>query len=454
MWVSMPSKKFLKKVKKRVPWIEHVITDLSSALDLNYDVGDLKARIPEGSLCLACRGSKMLCGKARCPIIVKLYSYIKAKPLYDSTELEGSSPPGVFIGRIGYPYVYAGPLVPPVQGDTSLYDFPELWLGRSIEEIVDFRIKLIRGKFKVNVKKVEEAGRLMDLTREMALSLSPVDTEVTFKNKPSGSLLLDDDVQPIGPSAQLKDMLINEVKADHRMEKAYGDIDLKASEAVLSLHMDHVPVSRIQRAFSVGAFGLKGQRRLVPTRWSITAIDSMISRALINDVIKKSPIINEYKVYESNYLDNRFIILMLPSAWSYEAIEAWHPGTTWNPASENIAICGDWEGYKGRRNYASIGGCYYAARLAVAEKLAEDGRQATALVLRESYPGYIMPVGVWQVRENVRNALRQSPRKFSEFKEALDYISQKFQIKLKVWIESSKIISDALHQEKLTKYII
>jgi len=37
--------------------------------------------------------------------------------------------------------------------------------------------------------------------------------------------------------------------------------------------------------------------------------------------------------------------------------------------------------------------------LAVCDQLVKERRQATVIVLREARPGYIMPVGVWQVRE-------------------------------------------------------
>ena len=168
--------------------------------------------------------------------------------------------------------------------------------------------------------------------------------------------------------------------------------------------------------------------------------------------IKTFPEINEYRIYESRYLDNIFEILMIPREWSYEAIEAWYPGTVWNQNSNNIVLFGDAEGYDGRTTYASIGGCYYAARLAVGELLTKERRQATAIVLREAHPGYIMPVGVWQVRENVRNALRQKPIKYNTMNEALGRIASQFQIPLKEWIEKSVMLRDALFQKKLTDY--
>jgi len=113
---------------------------------------------------------------------------------------------------------------------------------------------------------------------------------------------------------------------------------------------------------------------------------------------------------------------------------------------------GDWEGFKGRTEYAKMGGCYYAARLAVNEKLMEERRQATVIVLRESHPDYIMPVGVWQVRENVRNAMRHDPLKFNSLDEVLKHISGRFDIPLKVWMQNSTLLSGALRQRKITEY--
>jgi len=87
--------------------------------------------------------------------------------------------------------------------------------------------------------------------------------------------------------------------------------------------------------------------------------------------VRTFPEINEYQVYDSSYLDNQFEVIMIPSAWSYESMEAWHPGTAWNPSGDSIVIFSDWEGYEDRTTYAEIGGCYYAARLAVCELLCE-----------------------------------------------------------------------------------
>jgi len=369
-----------------------------------------------------------------------------------SEDIAGASPPSVFVGRIGYPYVYAGPLVPPVQEDTSLYDLPEFWFGKTIDEIVGFRSMLIRGKHHVHVRKFEEAGKIIEKTRELALAVKPVDVELMLKRKPRGSIVLDDAVQPFGPSAPIRDLRVGNARWDHHIESAYEDTDLKAAEAVQELYTKGVLVTKVQRAFSVGAFGLKKNRRLVPTRWSITAVDSILSKELIKKV-KTFPEISEYRVYESCYLDNVFEVLMIPRAWSYEIIEAWYPGTVWNPDGGGVFLYSDWESYDGRTTYAEIGGCYYAARLAVCEQLVKERRQATLIVLREARPGYIMPVGVWNVRENVRNAMRQKPFTFNTLGEALKWIASRFQIPLQQWIMRSELLKNTLFQKRITDFL-
>jgi len=450
LWKKEAVAKKLKVIEDN-RWLIQLIDDQNVATDISYDKSSLTT-VARNTMCVVCKGAKALCGKTRCPIVVRLKYYFKTMPLIDSLGVDGASPPGVFVGRIGYPYVYAGPLVPPVHEDTSLYDLPELWFGKSIDDIVAFRSILIRGKHRVHVQRFEEAGRIMDRTRELALSVGPVDVELALKKKPERALVLDDEIQPFGPSALLRDIRVGASRWDHQIEKAYDDTDLKAVEAVTTLYGKGVLVSRIQRAFSVGSFGLKDNRRLVPTRWSITAVDSIISKDLIEE-IKTFPEINEFRVYESRYLDNRFEVLMMPGAWSYEIMEAWYPGTVWNPTGHNIVVFSDWEGFEGRTTYASIGGCYYAARLAVGELLENERRQAVVVVLREAHPGYIMPVGVWQVRENVRNAMKQKPQKYNKLEEALQRIASQFQIPLKVWIERSKLLQDALFQKKITDYV-
>jgi hypothetical protein len=391
----------------------------------------------------------MLCGKERCPILVKFYAKQKTVPLLDSLKLEGSSPPSVFVGRFGYPKVYVGPMVPPVIGDTSLMDYPEQWTGLSIDEIVNFRFQLVRGKYLTDVHNFD--GRIIELTQEIAMAKSCPDTEVIFKSKPMGRMVLDDEIAPFGPSAKIEQLEVNSIKSEQSIEKAYYDGDLKAKDAVFRLYDKGLPVSQIQKSFSVGLFGIDKNRKFVPTRWSITAVDDTIGKALLEKT-RTFPTINEYRVYSHEELGNRWVVLMIPREWCYELIEAWWPGTIWNPQGRQIEMISDCEFYNGRIDYPSIGGCYFSGRVAVNELLNKERRQAGVAIWREASDEYIMPLGVWVVRQGVRHTVSKTPMKFETLQQALNFVSQCLKIPLKNWLEKSTILKDSIYQRRLTDF--
>ncbi len=406
---------------------------------------------PSAEICLQCRGAKMLCGKPRCPILLAAESLVKHGPSPESDLVEGSTPGGVFVGRFGYPKVYIGPMVPPYHGDTMILDTPELWTGKSIDDIIGYRFSLVRGNFRANIFDVQKGGKLLELMQELSLVSKPAEAELRLAKKPRRILSLSDDSQPFGPSAPLKALSSTNISLDRRLEAAYYDRDLKAADAVVELYRKGAQVSRIQRAFSTGAFGVGASRKLVPTRWSITAVDSILSSSLI-DVVKQCGTIDEYRVYTGVNFDNMYSAILMPEPWKFEWIEAWFPQTHWNIYGGAPALMGDYEEYWSRTTYPSIGGCYYSARLAVAERLRNDRRQAACLVLREIHPGYLLPLGVWNVRESVRAIMAKPPAKFDNLKDALDYSMRHLTIPLQRWIEASTLLKNALFQRKITDY--
>ncbi|MEW5936490.1 MAG: Nre family DNA repair protein [Candidatus Thermoplasmatota archaeon] len=402
--------------------------------------------------CVLCKGARALCGKQRCPIIVKYHSRARLSPLFDQMGIDGSSPPGVFVGRFGYPKVYVGPLIPPQHGDTALLDTPEHWTGLTIDQIVNFRFSLVRGMHLTHVRALESGGRIVEHTQELAMASQPSEAEAQFERRPYGKLTLDDEVQPFGPSTPIKRLDVGTLRIDHRIDRAHSDTDLRAVEAVQQLYKEGVLVSRVHKAFSVGAFGIKRHRRMVPTRWSITAVDDILGKGLL-DRTRTYPLINEFRLYETEALDNRWCVLLLPCTWRYELIEAWYPNTVWNPYGREVLMLADHEGYQSRKEYAQIGGCYYAARLAVNELLERERRQAGAVVLREAHAGYIMPVGVWNVRENVRSALRSHPLLFSSLREALAHVEKRMAIPLRRWIGRSAVLSELVYQRRIEDFL-
>jgi hypothetical protein len=438
-------------VPRRITWLSNVMAASVTGLEDDVARSIEVVESPPAWMCLSCRGAKLLCGKPRCPIIVKAQSLARMGPGIGTNEILGSSPPGVFVGRLGYPKVSVGPMVPPQFGDTTILDTPEEWLGRPIEQIVDYRYSLVRGNSRSTVEEAREPGRLLSSLQELAMAAKPVDTELKLTKAPRRILTLSEDTQPYGPSGPLQRFKIDNPSVDRRVQTAFYDRDLDAAGAVEELYRKGVLVTRIQKAFSLGMFGVGARRKIVPTRWSITAVDSSISLGLIEKV-KHRPTIDEYRVYGFRVYDNQYVAILLPEPWRFEWIEAWFPNTTWNQFTTQPYMIGDYEEYFGRTKYARVGGCYYSTRLAVAEALERERKQAAAIVLRETYPGFIMPLGVWNVRESIRELLKQPFERHEKFSSAMDSALSRLVISKSKWMRESVLISRELSQTKISAY--
>jgi DNA repair protein NreA len=414
-------------------------------LDRNVIINDLKGDYH------SVKRSDIVYKHMRDPALLRYYYRVKMLPFTSKLELTGSSPTDLFIGRFGYPYVNIGPLVPPEFGDTTILSTPERWHSMSIEDIVNMRSKLVRGLHRTKVQNVEH-GRVEELVRDLALAERPAEAEISFASKPFVKLTLKDEVEPFGPSAKIRKFDLYNMHADKGIERLYSDTDALSKIAMTELYNRGIPVSKIQRGLSAGLFGIGTKRRFVPTRWSITAVDDTLSKANLEEVKAYEPV-DAIHAYYNVALDNRWLIFLIPGNWQYESIEAWYPKTVWNENGVDISIFGSYEQYTGRKTYAEIGGCYYSGRLAITEKLQMLKRQAVALILREVHEGYLMPVGVWNVREHVRETLQTEPQIMYSTNEMFDCIRSRLEIKSKDWIANSRVLRDLVSQKRMREYL-
>ncbi|MHA1450458.1 MAG: hypothetical protein ACTSP4_13685 [Candidatus Hodarchaeales archaeon] len=115
----------------------------------------------------------------------------------------------------------------------------------------------------------------------------------------------------------------------------------------------------------------------------------------------------------------------------------------------------DQEFYNGRTTYASnVAGGYYAGRIAVLEYLTSIRKQAAAIVFREIRSGYVIPLGVWQVRENMRRTMEGEYDTFSSLEEALLKIEDYLGKSLKPWVKKMKYLTMVKTQRRLTEYFV
>ena len=226
---------------------------------------------------------------------------------------------------------------------------------------------------------------------------------------------------------------------------------MKATDAVVASYRSGTRVSEIEKAFSVGTMGVGKRRRFVPTRWSITAVDDIISKEL-DGRVKHLETIDKYRVYFWDQLDNRWAIVMMPCSWRFEMMEAWYPQSSWNLSDSHIDFEVDSEGYDGRTTYAAMGGSYYAARLAIAERLEKERRSAGVIVMREIHPGYNIPLGVWNIRENCRTALLYDPVEADTLEGLWPHIDAYMDIKHDEWRKRSELIREWKVQRRLDEF--
>ncbi len=352
------------------------------------------------------------------------YALIKARPLTSQQVFTGTAP-APFVGRFGYPYVNVGILAPQKHDDNAWqYDAPRHWAQQNmtIADVAAFRASMVNSRFTSNVKAPD---KLVEIAQDVAMANKPVDIDVELEKKPSLNIQTDRWVAPMGPQAKLKKLqLASNPKIPTKVQKFYDDTDALATEAVTELY-GNVDENALSRMLSVGIFGK--QRKLVPTRWSITATDDILGNNFLEKVREQQ--IGDYSAQFGSYLGNYYLLLFFPQRWSYELFEMYvQPGV--------LEYSTDYEEFEGRKNYAEqCAGGYYTVRMAIAEHLMNNKRQNGVLALRFITDEYVLPLGVWVTRETTRKALANKPISFGSKELMMTYAKQLAKKKFGVDIE-------------------
>ncbi len=381
-------------------------------------------------LCVQCKAARGLCGIDPCPLLARVRSHLpQSAPV--GRDLFGSSPPTLFVGRHGYPSVSVGPMLPASHMDDEAarrLDQPAQWLDEmTIPDVVGLRSSLVRTSHKVSVHAPAQGGdRILDLSQELALAARPVDAEVRLDKAPRFSMAhVGDFTAPHGPTGTIERARLTEnVRVERPVERLTSDTDLRATHALAEMYDAGVDPYQMERIMSAGMVGLGDKRRLVPTRWAITATDDTLGKHLI-DGLADFPSIDKPVVHSALHFGNRFQILLLPGPWGFELAESWLKGSFWTGDRAPRAPAVDWEDHRGRTTYAAnTTGGYYATRLPVLEHMHAIRKQATAIVLREITDAYTTPLGVWVVRETCRRAMARKGLVFEDTASALRHMDR------------------------------
>jgi len=281
------------------------------------------------------------------------------------------------------------------------------------------------------------------------MSIKPVDSEILLKKKPVLKVLPSEFAPPVGPKAELLDFELTEnPRIPRRTDYVVSD-ELKAGQAIMRLYSWGFDEYYIIRLLSVGLLGT--DKRLVPTRWSITAVQDTIGKNLRREVIYY-PLIKDYEVYFYRFLGNRYVILLMPESYAFELLEVWLRGSLFG--SDEPSVIHDYEDFRGRKEYVKeTAGAYHAARLSVLEILRERKKQARVVVFREVTSEYYAPVGVWQIRLGVKKAMDNLIGRFETLNEALDAIKRRLEHPFAKYLERSYILGSLSRQKTLDEWL-
>ncbi|HKZ63993.1 MAG TPA: hypothetical protein VJ400_06085 [Thermoplasmata archaeon] len=395
--------------------------------------------------CRVCRGDWKACRLSTCPYLAEVRGWFQNQGPLASANLFGASPPSAFVGSYGYPKVLAGPLVPPVTEDTYLMDAPEQWVDKDLWDILRFRLTLVRGKAARRVIDARSPDPILRTVQEEAMSERPVDTELWLTKKPQLEGPFSARAAPTGPSGEIRKLVLAEnPHVPRRVDYVVDDTDLRAVEGVADLYAHGVQQSHITRVFSVGLLGMGANRKLVPTEWSITAVDDILAKRLLEHV-RTYAWIDAFRVLSHTGVGNTVAVLLAPSSWMFEGLEAWHPESNPLPAHDH-------EFFHGRKDYPrQLEGAYHAVRLPILEYLERERRQAGAVAFLEVYRDWI-PLGVWRFRELARAALRKPPETFGTLEEALAAVQRNVRVRLQNWWRQSVILPYLAKQRRIEQF--
>ncbi|MDP7458371.1 MAG: hypothetical protein QGH47_06605 [Candidatus Woesearchaeota archaeon] len=362
--------------------------------------------------------------------------------------------PAPFVGRWNYPNINVGILSPvDLKDNTWEYDAPRHWSSQDyqIPNIIDFRSELINSRFTANIK---DQNKMLNITQEVGMASKPVELEINLEKTPFFRIDTDKYVAPTGPKGKItKARITSNPKISPKVDYVVSDYGLKAADAAINLYEKGFDEQVIQKLLSVGTLGVKTQRKLVPTRWSITAADDTVGKHLIENVKKFQEA--DYQAFLGGYLGNYYLILLFPEPWSYELFETYVRGG-WKKEYD-LEYMHDFELYEGRKSYVTeTAGGYYTVRLAILEKLKEMKKQATAIALRFITDEYTLPMGVWVTRQAARRAMDSKPIKFSDKALMIKYaeliLKKKFNFNIHNLLNESHLYRKQKYQTKLNAF--
>ncbi len=351
------------------------------------------------------------------------------------------SNPKNFVFEKNYPNLSLGPSSY-VRKELADKSSPKDWINKDFREMKKEKNSQIIVYNNFNKNLAKKPSNSLEKVQLLSQAVKTTEIEATINNKFTKVV---DDVSGVNNYGFFYNGLkiVDNIRIPKIIDKTVNDKDLKAVGGVINIYDKIKDVYKIQDVFSVGLLGVNKNRVLVPTKWTITSVDDIVSKNIILEKIIYYPTIDEYFVFTYKTYKNKFVILLLPSNWGFENIEV----------GKDLVVMKDYEINYPRKKYAtSVTGGYYATRLSVCEYLSKIKKQAKAIVFREIDIGY-KSEGVWLVRESVKKAFENKPKAFEDLSSAFKEISKHLEIGFGFYLKQSVIVDEYKKQKKIFEFI-
>lgn len=371
---------------------------------------------------------------------IRFYKELKLaqSKLKNTKEIEGYAS-GSIVGEKNYPFLK----IHSVSNENKKSSFFKLnnLVKKNYNDIIKIKAKSILGSTQETyIKKTKERvnNELQNIykSKKAIEFTSEFEKEIKFDkiiiNKLSGIL---------GSKNELKSIILNQNPPTSKQIEKFTQKDIKSKQAIISLYEKGINEQQIINLLALGSFGIDINKKLVPTKWAITAYDQTIEKHLFNK-IKKNKIIQNYEIYLHQDKGNFFIIILTSDILNGEIIEKFEGGSP----SDYF----DHENKLDKKEPATSGG-YFSTKLGIFEHLCQKNKQAGIISIR-IIEDYDIHLGVIFVRECARQAMKNRIFKCSNKNELNNFLAIKFP-KHHNLFNQSKYLQEQRKQKRIRDFI-
>lgn len=359
----------------------------------------------------------------------------KIKKLYGRRILlkdnfNGITPPSNLVTVKKYPILNLGVLASEETVNLNIEDPSYLATKNySFEDIIKHKSLLINFYTPVSAYDVKD-NKFYEKVLEISQSIKSLDIEVKIK-KIFEERFHTKIFSFFGFKGKIEQLSINDNPKIPNI--LYEISEISAKEGVVKLYESNFSDYYISRLFSLGFFGYSINRKLVPSKWSITAVQRIIEEK-INREIKDFKIISSYFLSQNRIYGNDLYGIIFPGNGEVEMLEVLMPGSAYNREGNYPIIGKD-----------SESGGYYAVRLSFKEFLRMNKFRANLLLIRVVTNEYKFPLGSWVLREGTKIMFKKKIEIYSSMNEILNHLNNifwnKYNMTIFKIIKNSEIIN-------------